>query len=276
MTLTLKSLPLVCALGVVCPSVASAAILVEELFDYYPAQTAFGGRSGGVGFKEAWWTGKAGDGKWTLGPNSATVSGTNNTWAGRAINPIGSDQYESIYFTFDIGVSLYPANASGSFVDLVEFRGDSAQAFGLGIGYESWGYYVRLRTYGGTTQNHNLSSSYTTASGPFTITGKLTFGAANEATLSVWVNPQSATEQPSITITLLVDTNQLTRLTLQRGDSYNRAGEIESTYGPIRIGTDWYSIHPSHEPAPIPEPASVALLGGVFAAGVAALRRRRR
>lgn len=273
----LKSLTLLSTLAAVCPSISPAAILVEELFNY-SNQTVLGGRNGGVGFKEAWWTGvkTGGTGKWTLGPGSVTISGVNSAWAGRAITPITGAQYASIYFTFDISVSDYAGNASGSFADLVDFRGDGAQVFGLGLGFDTNGYGVQLRTYGTGGATTNIGTRYTTAGETFTLTGKLTFGTATQASLSVWISPESATEQPAFTTSLFLDTTQLTRLTLQRYDDYLRAGSIQTTYGPIRVGTDWYSIHPSHEPAPIPEPGSAVVLAGVFSGGAAMLRRRRR
>lgn len=258
-------------LGAIVPT-CQAAVLFSDDFNYTTG-TALQGQGG-------WVTVNSGD---TVGVVSGNVSvpGYRYPAIGNSINFAGAGQEAAhsftsqttagttVYYSFSLNLTLASLNATGGYFAFFS-ESNASSNFGATLWARSDGTGFDLGINPRTTAANTVYTSGTTSvSGTHFIVVAYTIasGTSND-TVSLWLNPSSATFGGSAPTATLTATNAGTDLASVssfwfRQDAPSATPDV--TIDALRVGTTWTDV--------TPEPSSLGLIGlGVF--GLLARRRR--
>jgi hypothetical protein len=259
---SIRSLVVTCTAVTLGASMAQAAVIATESFAYTP------GALGGQGSAVNGWSGA-----WTGSPATVTSPGLTYTEGGNILGSAATGKAEGLdgsHFrnltasagggTSTVYVSFIARSNDYGYWGLSLFDNGSENMF-LGAPFEqtNWGF---ERAGGG-----GIAASTSPTNVQSFLVYRMDF-SGGDVTTSLYVNPTLASEPGSAAITGTRPTFTFNRIRLEGGlgNSSIRAGELDE----IRIGTTWADVTPA---SPIPEPASLAVLGMI--SGMALLRRSR-
>lgn len=255
----------------------AAGLIVEESFDYTNNQT-LSGKNGGSGFAGAWsYNALTGSAAITTNANGVTVGGPGNVYARRAVD-LNTTNAGTFYFSYTISGSLltYP-EGTNSLTDILQFRsgvegsGNYPELFWTGLFYNKDGIRIRVNS-SGKTNSTILGAGSTKSNKVYTIVGQFTFNdGTGNAVLNVWLlDPENPSADPDYTNSWASSITDITQIQIVRSDGSLSGGGASTTFGDIRIGTDWNSVTSA-----IPEPGTAGVILGSAAIAAAACVRRR-
>lgn len=186
--------------------------------------------------------------------NSASGNGTFNNF----LNPVTSG---SIYYSFVINCTTAPT--ANSYITALNAAGTapggSADYMSTYVGASGSGWKIGIRTPGGNSGNGALYSGTLALNTPYFIVEELTLGSSPLPVVNIYVDPTPGGSQPGSPTATETATSAITTVG-DVGFKANKsapAGGVED-FGDLLIAQDWADV----TPATVPEPNTLALLGG--------------
>ena len=276
MRLTISSVPRLASLALIAVGLtaapASGALIAEESFDYPANGLADNGSAADAGWAGGWTTGSDGS---VVSPGFTYTDSNSDSLivAGNKANLAGDSSSNALAFR-KLTSAQSPTTSEPIWISTIMQRNssdDNRRAFLLSFSQDTGQpeFNIGQNTEGGSKSdpqpwfanitNRTGGSDSGTASGTNTLdktflVARLSTNGTDE-TLDVFVNPDLSATPTTADISVTGDVAAFNTVRLFAGDNLSGAAPADADFDEIRIGTTFGDV------TPIPEPASLALVG---------------